>query len=79
MNKDNGGPAFPVLEVTHDETYQNVEIQHGGMTLRDYFAAKALSLTASCFTQEELATWDYRHFAEHAYGVADAMLLESAQ
>ena len=35
-NKETGGPAFPV---TRDEVAQNDA--WGGMTLRDYFAAKA--------------------------------------
>lgn len=33
--KNNGGPAFPVPGLQHDEDFN-------GMTLRDYFAAKAL-------------------------------------
>ena len=71
--KNDGGPAFPVLEVTQDDTYQNIEIQHAGMTLRDYFAAKAMMA---------LGAGDYKYranLASDAYAMADAMLLERAK
>lgn len=42
---------------------------HGGLTLRDYFAAKALPM---CMTADESA----RTVAEMAYSMADAMLSE---
>ena len=35
MSKDTGGPAFPVQDAASWQAY--------GMTLRDYFAAKALA------------------------------------
>ncbi|MGS0735525.1 helix-turn-helix transcriptional regulator [Pseudomonas sp. GG8] len=44
-----------------------------GLTLRDYFAAKALA-TASAYSSEDVATWDAEDFAKHAYSLADAML-----
>ena len=41
MTKNTGGPAFP-----HTVEYKGADcggaVPHGGMTLRDYFAAKAL-------------------------------------
>lgn len=43
MNKDNGGPAFPNIG-GHKFTSGNdvrVTLPHPGMTMRDYFAAKA--------------------------------------
>ncbi|WP_405120713.1 hypothetical protein [Pseudomonas leptonychotis] len=49
------------------------------MTVRDYFAIKALAVIGTGQTQEDLRTWDYKHFAEHAYSMADAMLLERAK
>ena len=57
MNKETtGGPAFPVAG------YQ-------GMTLRDYFAAKAMEgLLSSTKTADE------KVIAEDAYNMADAML-----
>ncbi len=57
-----GGPAFP----THVERYFN------GMTLRDYFAAAALS----GFLGRE---GSIREAAEAAYLLADAMLAERAK
>jgi hypothetical protein len=68
--KETGGPAFPVAFTT-------TPLQ--GMSLRDYFAAKALHMIGAGNTQEDLATWDYKHFAEYAYALADAMLLERAK
>jgi hypothetical protein len=57
-------PAFPVLIVDRPE-----ELAHfNGMTLRDYFAAKAL---ANKYTQNETMP---DKVAEWAYAVADAML-----
>ena len=38
MSKNNGGPAFP-----YTEGEGNRAVEHQGMTLRDYFAAKALN------------------------------------
>lgn len=44
-----------------------------GMTLRDYFAAKALE-TVVAYPQEDTQHWTPDNFAAHAYEVADAML-----
>jgi hypothetical protein len=59
-NTNTGGPAFP----THLNLTQ-------GMTLRDYFAAKAmqafLSRDSSCTCPDEI-------IAQNAYNAADAML-----
>jgi hypothetical protein len=64
---NDGGPAFPVKGMPIDpDTYLN----RPGMTLRDYFAAKALQgLLAD---SEREGTWS--EFAEDAYSCADAML-----
>lgn len=60
MNDINtGGPAFPRPGDFQPQT---------GMTLRDYFAAKAL---ANAYTQHDS---DRDKVAEWAYAVADAML-----
>ena len=65
-NTNTGGPAFPFPAYT----YPNGEINHGegGMTLRDYFAAKALK-TFSDDTDELMM-----ENAIKAYKQADAML-----
>jgi hypothetical protein len=57
MNKETGGPAFPLDDGVHR-----------GMTLRDYFAAKAMQglLTRIARSGTEQA--------EEAYRIADAML-----
>jgi len=68
MNKPTGGAAFPVPEMGTNERYQ-------GMTLRDYFAAKALpSIVSSCDWEDEECT--VQSMAEDAYSLADAMLAE---
>jgi hypothetical protein len=56
-NTNTGGPAFPY--------------DHAGMTLRDYFAAKALQ---SILLDQRNASNSYREDAESAYKAADAML-----
>jgi hypothetical protein len=64
-----GGPAFP----GPDQAEQTVDINEG-MTLRDYFAAKAMQ--AVVLKQNELHDIQamYDRLALHAYKVADAML-----
>ncbi len=63
MSKDNGGPAFP-SETNSDYFY--------GMTLRDYFAAKAMQGLLADMVEETTA----QKLAECSYSVADAMLQE---
>ncbi len=69
MNKqDNGGPAFPVQDASKWQAH--------GMTLRDYFAAKAMAAIVC------LPTWPDSELdadAVLAYKMADAMLLERAR
>ena len=60
MNETNtGGPAFPTATLA-----QKTE---GGMTLRDYFAAKAMQMTFPLCGTKTTA-------AEECYRIADAML-----
>ena len=60
--KDTGGPAFP-----HSRLGSDAE----GMTLRDYFAAKAMPWVASDLPVCE----DFsKQVAEFSYKMADAML-----
>ena len=67
--KDTGGPAFPTIP----ENYMGMDPPGEGMTLRDYFAAKAMQglLAQSCGTA--LGS-DPKFAAEYAYATADAML-----
>lgn len=71
-NKDNGGPAFPGVEYkapvgggSHMMTIV------GGMSMRDYFAAKALQgdMASGVVHSDE-----FQSIAARAYKMADAML-----
>jgi len=67
MGKDTGGPAFPVpAELCQDLTVE----EQRGMTLRDYFAAKAMQGIMS----DSDMTIGPAKIAEWAYQQADAML-----
>lgn len=74
-------PAFPVADYDHQtfrpETLTEHKRQLSGMTLRDYFAAKALS-TVHAYSHEDVSTWAPEDFAKHAYALADAMLAARA-
>lgn len=64
-----GGPAFPGGSFPEHPHAPN------GMTLRDYFAAKAMQgLVSACDSE---GTWTGEGFgtAEQAYAMADAMLI----
>jgi hypothetical protein len=62
-NTNTGGPAFPTATLA-----QKTE---GGMTLRDYFAAKAM---AQLMLSSPVVQDDARTTASWAYEYADAML-----
>lgn len=70
-DKDNGGPAFPSPEWS--DAHGNIAPQEYGMTLRDYFAAKAMQGFAAS-ESEESGHWIDETMAERAYAWADAML-----
>ena len=42
MNKDTGGPAFPSGMIDPKQPEDAIQAIDKGMTLRDYFAAKAM-------------------------------------
>jgi hypothetical protein len=67
MSKEDGGPAFP-RDHSHDG--------HNGMSLRDYFAAKAM---ASILCQPEWEEMTGADVSKWAYEYADAMLKERAK
>ena len=68
-HKHDGGPSFPFGQIS-ETTGQPVNgFYDPGMSLRDYFAAKALPM---CMTADESA----RTVAEMAYSMADAMLAQ---
>jgi len=57
-----GGPAFPLVREWAAGPWEH----EAGMTLRDYFAAKAINRIGKDTNYEDLA--------KHAYAIADAML-----
>lgn len=62
-----GGPAFPGIDYVSQHGKKNPE----GMTLRDYFAAKAMQgLLAAHNPKVDVS----EPIAKYAYAVADAML-----
>lgn len=72
MNSDkDGGPAFPYSE-RHLGQNMSERITAGGMTLRDYFAAKAMSAAMRLDDLGNMGSCE--HVAEFAYAHADAML-----
>ncbi len=73
---NNGGPAFP-QDIGWCSPNQHVQYRgpQGGMTLRDYFAAKAMQgLITSRHTDYENGWYDEEQLALSAYKMADAML-----
>lgn len=75
MSKDTGGPAFPV-------PVQNYKDQEG-MTLRDYFAAKAMQgMLCNGFIPNIAQMSPTQHnfdYVTAAYRLADAMISERAK
>ena len=63
MNND---PAFPVLIVNRPKKL----LKYNGMTLRDYFAAKAMQ----SYWSDPTVAGDLKTAAAWAYDMADAML-----
>ena len=62
-NTNTGGPAFPTEVWDAEGIPQHTE----GMTLRDYFAAKAMA-------EADWANSDFLTCAKGCYEIADAML-----
>jgi hypothetical protein len=61
MSKETGGPAFPIVG--------QWGVSEQGMTLRDYFAAKAMAAI-----RVAAPNTDYEQIAISAYVIADEML-----
>jgi hypothetical protein len=64
---NDGGPAFP----------NPAAFMQNGLSLRDYFAAMALTRTQNDDAENTVA--DQRALARWAYAMADAMLVERAK
>ncbi len=76
MSKDSGGPAFPYFGYTGWSTSY-------GMTLRDYFAAKAMQGELAsmrdlegdvCGLALDISDETLNRLTRHYYRIADAML-----
>lgn len=76
MSKETGGPAFPDWpESAFPSTFKSAhpdeaQIHRWGMTLRDYFAAKAMQADMTDGIHENDFAWS----AARAYKMADQML-----
>ena len=83
MRKNTGGMAFPLMQSwrKYDDVYE-VSGCYEGMTLRDYFAAKAMqgiNWRLVDYGGNTKETMDRRINAEQAawcYAIADAMIAE---
>ncbi|WP_157970393.1 hypothetical protein [Enterobacter hormaechei] len=78
MSKENhGGPAFPHIRKPVAPGVEEV-ITSGGMSLRDYFAAKAMASIVRRWDGHSFGggpeSPQYKELAEDAYHIADAML-----
>ena len=67
-NTNTGGPAFPVTRDSHQPAHI---ITASGMTLRDYFAAKAMQ---SMNGRQDYLDAPASAIALDAYALADAMM-----
>jgi len=71
-NINNGGPAFPQASYNMAGGYDT----KGGMSLRDYFAAKAMQGLLSGGYRDAYPSKYAKEIAEEAYCLADKMLAE---
>jgi hypothetical protein len=69
MSKNKGGPAFPCDRIPAG----NSVITSDGMTLRDYFAATAMS---GILSNRQYGRNEAEHISSVCYSFADAMLAE---
>lgn len=81
MSKNNGGPAFPRPKSPNGEyTDSDVPGAQTGMSLRDYFAAKAMQgFSASPSMIDSNDSRAIAYVAAASYSMADAMLAERAK
>lgn len=78
MSANNGGPAFPQHVLTPLGSGAGSWSTVGGITLRDYFAAR---FAARMLADEvrPYKDYSYSNAAIRAYALADAMLAERAK
>lgn len=65
-NKETGGPAFPTTEANYTDPKWSYE----GISIRDYFAAKAMLMSFG----EAGTDIDVSRMATYCYEMADAMM-----
>lgn len=79
---EDGGPAFPQLDVTacvrdgHGDLIEPFTSASGGMSLRDHFAGQAVqaAITGHFSHYGHENYWAPKDIADYAYDVADAMI-----
>ena len=75
-----GGPAFPEVRIISGDNYNApTKVYYGGMTLRDYFAAKAMQVMWDAYDKGYCGlnnndAPNVEIIAKGAYQIADAML-----
>ncbi|MEG6305299.1 hypothetical protein UXP06_11975 [Enterobacter ludwigii] len=77
MKKQNGGQAFPRQQWEYDGHNNVLQYQEDGMTLRDYFAAKAMQGWLASFPADAChpsVSGVCDKVAKQSYELADAML-----
>ena len=70
MSKNNGGSVFPISRAENQDGKVTVFVEEEGITLRDYFAAKAMQSVVA-INGRNISP---KASAGHAYELADAML-----
>ena len=84
-NKDTGGPAFPSKKKVYRAGYATDEyVPVDGMTLRDYFAAKAMQIMWDAYDKgycglNNQDAPNVEVIAKASYSMADAMLAERSK
>jgi hypothetical protein len=88
VNAPDGGPAFPgkhpvtIRNLDNPNEVDELHVLHGGMTLRDYFAAKAMQALITAATEKDdigNVSSAPRYYAVLAYCYADEMIVERAK
>lgn len=80
MARNDGGQAFPRPKFWDGDGNPDNDCEQGGMSLRDYFAAKALhGVLQNLADMNAESRADLPRFARDCYKMADAMLAERAK
>lgn len=78
MSKETGGNAFPYSGVHSFQGRGGITVDDRGMSLRDYFAAKAMQAIVRRYDGHSFGggseSPQYKELSDDAYCIADAML-----